>query len=452
MICPAARNAASDHQSRPAVNHNRSCHTLPLPRVGFDRLDFTATSNRSLPTLPTRILDYKRQRDCRIRHQRDSRIRRTASGFRRCAQYRHVTDENAPAFDILYDPSERFCPKFRVSCRAPANLSRLLDLGAVAEVLDFLSHHAHSSLQLSEIELTLDLSQEWLSELRRAYLLRARTRHKQGTWCVVGSRRSAFSVRSYQKDAPGISLARIEIIVRRDGLRKLAVNDLAGLKSCNVAEVVTKRLRFVGLDPAARCDAGERMELQRSLATVGVNKTLQRLPKAKREWLRRHLVPSPIEYEFLTLVRSLRVEYPPERRDAHNTVGMPPKRPTCIRRVSLPRGSLSQVLTQAALGSTLHQPTRRQRVWCSQTPHAAPVRRVRTSILGLTAHAPAAGLLRSSANAFPKRHWHRGVTAAREDPPRSRGSPVGHPGRREPAHAVCRPCGSGNLSALQWAW
>jgi hypothetical protein len=283
---------------RGAVTNGRSCHNPALPRIGFDRLDFTAIRRDIAPTWPEQILDYERRSDCRPN-------RRNAPGFRRRAEYRHKTDASAPVLDILYDPAGPFRPRFRLSFRAPADLSKLLDLDVVAPALAFLSHHAQTTLRLSEVELTLDFPPERGSELRQAYVPRARTRHEKGDWWVIGSRKSAFSLRGYEKTVPGLSVARIELVLRRDALRSLGADTLTGLSTLDWPELVSKRLRLVELDRLARCDADEQVELERSLATVGVSASLRALPKARREWLRRHLVPSPIQSEVSELVRSL---------------------------------------------------------------------------------------------------------------------------------------------------
>ena len=102
-----------------------------------------------------------------------------------------------------------------------------------------------------------------------------------------------------------MSIARIELVLRRDALRSLDANTLADLSALNWSELVSKRLRLVELDPIARCDANKRAELKHSLATVGVSATLRALPEARREWLRRHLVPSPIQHDVGALIRSL---------------------------------------------------------------------------------------------------------------------------------------------------
>jgi len=184
-------------------------------------------------------------------------------------------------------------------------MPQLLDLEQVAAALALLFLHTGVQPTLSELELTLDFPPLRASELRRVYVPRARTRKNRGRWFCVGSRNSAVSVRGYPKCEDGMQTARVELVARRRALRSWDLNSIDDIHAAQWVTLVAPRLRFVTLDPNARCSTEERTRLLDDFDTLGVSATLRGLPKARRESVRRQLRPAPITAEVTRLLRQL---------------------------------------------------------------------------------------------------------------------------------------------------
>lgn len=281
-----------DAPRRGASNYLRPSHAvLALPRVGYDRLDFTSGVQRPLPAL---LGEYQRTGDKWL----------TTSTYRRKASYRHTSDAAAPILDVLYDPRLPFRPTLRVRFRA--TMVHLLDLETIARALQALRPYIAAPV-LCELELTLDFPVRRAAELRRLYVPRARayeTREQWRWWCV-GSRTSAMSIRGYEKHEAEMSTARIEVTARRAALKRLHVTGLGGLIEIDWWSVLASRLRFVELDPG-RCDAETYGRLTREFAARGVNATLRSLPRAERERIKRRWQPARIGRDVRRLVRAFR--------------------------------------------------------------------------------------------------------------------------------------------------
>lgn len=275
-----------------ASNYHRAHHGLMLPRVGFDRLAFTSAS--ASPDLPPTIGAWRRAGDHALRQE---------GAYRRRAEYRNAGDPDAPVLDVLYNPAAPFRPTLRVSFRA--SMARLLDVETVAGVVRALAAHTGAARALlCELELTLDFPPQRMSELRGAYVPYARAINQRGSWRSIGSRSSATSFRAYEKHEEGFTVARIELVARRDALRRWNIQQLADLSGIAWPDVVRSRLRF--LEVAGDAAAPERERYTRMIAGNGVNATLKALARPERERFRRRLQPSPIDGEVATLLKGFK--------------------------------------------------------------------------------------------------------------------------------------------------
>jgi hypothetical protein len=300
-----------------ARSRQRSLRTIAAPRVGFDRVVVNPSIKRPIQFGETLGQSYRRVRDHRI----DGRVsakainRRSSTdgdrlvardvrrSYRRHAEYRPVSGVG-PIVDVLHErtggPNAHLLPPYRVQLRAP--MRRLLDVATIESVTAEISAALDAKFYVSEAEVSVDLpwqSGAWAAlraELYSPWTRRHRERVDE-EWLSRGDRRSASWIRAYSKREDGLRVVRVELVLKRDGLRRLGVQRAADLRDVSWQRVVTRALRFVAMAPAAR---GERRVVRRMLARVaeleGVQATLRKRHGRGRERMRRRLRPTPTQH------------------------------------------------------------------------------------------------------------------------------------------------------------
>lgn len=291
-----------------------------LPRVGFDRLAWTPHTHldgdKSKPRkpVPMSLPGFK----CSGDH-----VAPLKSNYKRFARFRSATDPAGPLIDLFYKPMNPATvlsvnppskptwnlrrPLFRVVIRS--TMYRLLDLDEVAPIIKHLTSELGYSLQLREVELSIDFpGSSALTERLQNQLAVPRARRNvvgkpEWEWTVQGSRRSAYFVRLYSKRESGLHATRIELHLRPGGLRRLHLTDLNKLRSAPWTELVTRRLRFRNFRLLKRDGVSEQL-LGHQIKASGLKRVLSDAPESHRERIRRRLDPDPIESTIRALLEA----------------------------------------------------------------------------------------------------------------------------------------------------
>lgn len=312
--------------SRRFRSGSRPTTTLGAPRVGFDLIELSApTVHRegtpvSTSGPPSSLAEFVRQADCPMPRR---------STYERCATYTHTTDPVMPTIEVLHGPRRAPRPQFRLRIRA--SMEQLIPLDLVERLAAELFTVTQQPLRVSVVELCMDFPGGWEAarQLHRQLLVpRVRRIHSYiepgdtEVWWVRGSRRSATSVRIYPKLEGGLSVARMEWILRRSALRKLGVEDLSGLRTVHWAEVFGRTVRFVqgpgAQDSAPRRGGKKPTDIERRdfvdmffpdlVRLLGPERALKRFAAKDRPRLRRRLCAGPTQLHVMGILANLTQE------------------------------------------------------------------------------------------------------------------------------------------------
>jgi hypothetical protein len=282
--------------------------TLSTPRAGIDRIVLNPAQTSPVRFGKTLGPSYRRVADHQLAGgaaNRDHSLDRSVAhdvrrSYRRRAEYRRVSPGTAPIVDVLYRPTGRcfwLLAPYRVQLRA--TMDELLDVTTVESTAAGISAALlRAELDVSEVELAIDLPwSEGAASALYAALYTPWTRHHkelpdQEWWCR-GDRKSATWVRLYSKNEDGLRVIRVELVLRRDALRRFGVEGVTDLRAISWREVFTSAVRFVTFVPPR---GGRQCVLAQTLAkrvrASGVQATLRGQHGRRREWMRRRLRPT----------------------------------------------------------------------------------------------------------------------------------------------------------------
>lgn len=307
----------SHNKAKPSAWTPKPLPTLKLPRGGFDRLLFSAPqvydAPKSIPQLflPKSLGPFKRQED-RALPSHPSYSRRAA----------YATPDETTFMEIFYRPRYTPRPLFQVQFRACMRC--LLNLRVVEQAINELAVFISLlpdlderylflfCLTLSEVEFTLDFPGGYARELRRSLLTPWSRQHYalelDGTPGRRGSRRSRIGFRVYEKCEEGISVARVEWVIRRAQLQRWGVNAIADLRRVPWTDHVLRRIQFVDFHPSRKNRRAPQWAYRGQVRVAGPAWTLLNHSPKNRLWLRRRLRPNTLHAQAEAALRTFEAE------------------------------------------------------------------------------------------------------------------------------------------------
>lgn len=304
-------------KSNASMSRLKPLPTLKVPRAGFDRLLLSAPqvygAPKSIPQLflPKSLGPFKRQKD--------SALPSHPTYSRRAA---YATLDGTTFMDVFYRPRCTPRPLFQVQFRA--SMRCLLDLGIIEQAINELSGFIFRSsnveqrflssfrLTLSEVEFTLDFPGGYARELRRSLLTPWSRQHYAFELDDApggrGSRRSRIGFRVYPKSEEGITVARVEWVIRRGQLQRWGVNTIADLRRVPWTDYVLRRIQFVDFHPSRNNSGRVQWAYKGQVKVGGVAWALLNHSPKNRLWLRRHLRPNAFHAQAEEALRTFEAE------------------------------------------------------------------------------------------------------------------------------------------------
>jgi len=274
------------------VNH------LSLPRVGFDRLVFSAPQWSDYAAGKLSSSDFKLPLHSHFRLHRDfgpgwdSGERKGM--YTRIAEFVPITEPSVSALQVRYKPRSAPVPAFLVAIRG--TMLALLDVDFVEQVILKLSG-CFGPMKVSEIEFTVDFPLELTTadQLHREFFA-PRTRIDRhdgpGSWSW-GSGKSGTRFRLYHKTEDGFEATRTECVLRRSALRRYRIDSLRDVRTTNWSVLLPHLFRFVEFRPSSTRDITGQQLFLRTVRTFGIKAALQQTDD--RRWSRNRLRASPIQ-------------------------------------------------------------------------------------------------------------------------------------------------------------
>jgi hypothetical protein len=167
-------------------------------------------------------------------------------------------------------------------------------------------------LTLSEVEFTLDFREGYARELRRSLLTPWSRQHYafelDGSPGGRGSRRSRIGFRVYEKSEEGITVARVEWVIRRAQLQRWGVNTIADLRRVPWTDHVLRRVQFVDFHPSRNNSGRVQWAYKGQVKVGGVAWALLNHSPKNRLWLRRRLRPNAFHAQAEAALRTFEAE------------------------------------------------------------------------------------------------------------------------------------------------